>query len=168
MTASVATEPALRSSRADALAYVLSVWFGFGLVPRAPGTAGTLGALPLYWLLVRSAGTAGVLCGATIVTAVGIWSSHRTAKLLGQKDPQIVCIDEVAGVLFTLAAAPVSVAGTIAGFVLFRIFDQLKPWPARFAERNLPGGWGIVLDDVFAAAWAAGALLLARRFGLLA
>jgi len=103
-----------------------------------------------------------------VVTVVGIWSSHRTARSLGQKDPQIVCIDEVAGVLFTLAAAPVGAAGTIAGFVLFRLFDQLKPWPARAAERKLPGGWGIMLDDVFAAAWAAGVLLLARRLGFLA
>jgi len=168
MTTSVAAHPGLHTTRTDAVAYVLSIWFGCGLVPRVPGTAGSVGALPLYWLLVRSAGTAGVLLGATVVTAVGIWSSQRTARSLGQKDPQIICIDEVAGVLFTLAAAPMSIAGTVAGFVLFRIFDQLKPWPARAAERSLPGGWGIVLDDVFAAAWAAGALLLARRLGYLA
>jgi phosphatidylglycerophosphatase A len=109
-----------------------------------------------------------VVAGAVVVTVVGIWASDRTARCLGQKDPQIVCIDEVAGVLFTWAAAPYSVMGTIVGFVLFRVADQLKPWPARAAERRLPGGFGIVLDDVCAAGWAIALVLLARRLGWLA
>jgi phosphatidylglycerophosphatase A len=154
-------------NRWDVVAYVLSVWFGCGLVPRAPGTAGTLGALPLY-LLLRMLGVGAVLTGAVVVTLVGIWASDRTARRLGQKDPQIVCIDEVAGVLFTWAFVPEGVLGVVVGFVLFRIADQLKPWPARAAERRLPGGFGIMLDDVFAAAWAAGVVLVARRLGWLA
>jgi phosphatidylglycerophosphatase A len=153
-------------SFADTVAYVLSIWFGCGLVPIAPGTAGTLGALPLYAVL-RPWGPAAVASGAVAVTAVGLWASHRTARRLGQKDPQIICIDEVAGVLFTWAAAPPGVVGTVVGFVLFRIFDQLKPWPARAAERELPGGWGIMLDDLCAAAWAAAMVLSARWLGYL-
>jgi phosphatidylglycerophosphatase A len=151
----------------DVVAYVLSVWFGCGLVPRAPGTAGTLGALPLY-LLLRTRGVGAVLTGAFVVTLVGIWASDRTARRLSQKDPQIVCIDEVAGVLFTWAFVPESILGVVVGFVLFRLADQLKPWPARAAERRLPGGFGIVLDDVFAAGWAVAVVLLAKRIGLLA
>lgn len=143
------------------LAHVLAVWFGCGHVPIAPGTAGTLGAIPLY-LLVRPYGRAAVLATALIVTAVGVWAASIVAEEKQAKDPQIVVIDEVAGVLVTWLAAPATTAGLVWGVVLFRVFDQLKPWPARWAERRLPGGWGIVLDDVFAGLWGAAVLLLAR------
>jgi phosphatidylglycerophosphatase A len=149
----------------DRVAYVLSIWFGCGLVPRAPGTAGTVGALPVYWLL-RPFGPPAVVAAAIVVTVVGIWASHRTSRRLGQKDPQIVCIDEVAGVLFTWAAVPNGWVGTVVGFVLFRLADVIKPWPARAAER-LPGGFGIMLDDVFAAAWSVVIVLAARKLNLL-
>jgi phosphatidylglycerophosphatase A len=95
---------------------------------------------------------------ALVVTIVGIWAAGRVAMRLQQKDPQIICIDEVAGVMTTWIAAPRTWTGMIVGVVLFRIFDQFKPWPARWAERTLPGGVGIVLDDVAAGLW--GALLL--------
>jgi phosphatidylglycerophosphatase A len=96
---------------------------------------------------------------------VGIWSSNQVVRKLGVKDPQIVCIDEVAGVLITLIAAPDNGKGLLAGVVLFRIFDQFKPPPARAAER-LPEGWGVMMDDVFAGLWGVAVLLVARRFGL--
>ncbi len=147
------------------LAYILSIWFGCGRVPVAPGTAGTVGALPLYLLLAPS-GPWAVAAAAVVMTVVGIWASSIVAANLGAKDPQIICIDEVAGVLVALTAAPPGWRGTLAGFVLFRIFDQVKPWPARAAER-LPGGWGIVLDDVAAGLWAALLLVLARFAGWL-
>ena len=153
-------------SFSDGLAHVLAVWFGCGHVPVAPGTAGTLGALPLY-LLVRDRGPVVLAAIATLITVVGIWASARVARRLGKKDPQIVCIDEVAGVLIALLPAPRSTVGLIAGVVLFRVFDQLKPWPARLAERRLPGGAGIVLDDVFAGLWGAAVLLVAQAVGLL-
>jgi phosphatidylglycerophosphatase A len=148
----------------DRVAYVLSIWFGCGLAPRAPGTAGSVGAFPLYWAL-RSQGPAAVVAGAIVVTLVGLWASHRTSRRLGLKDPQIVCIDEVAGVLFTWAAVPTGWVGTLVGFVLFRITDVIKPWPARAAER-LPGGFGIMMDDLFAAAWSVAIVMVMRRFGL--
>jgi phosphatidylglycerophosphatase A len=138
-------------------ARLLATWFGCGLVPYAPGTAGTLGAVPLY-LLLRPSGHFAVLAAAVIITAVGIWAADVVAKDLGKKDPQIVVIDEVAGVLLTLSVAPPTWPALIAGVVLFRIFDQFKPFPARTAERKLPGGWGIVLDDVAAGAWGAAVL----------
>jgi phosphatidylglycerophosphatase A len=146
---------------------VLSIWFGCGLVPYAPGTAGSIGALPVY-LLLRPFGAVAVLASALLVTVVGIWSSHRTASQLGVKDPSIVCIDEVAGMLLTWSAAPLAGwAGILVGFVLFRVADQVKPWPARTFERRLPGGFGIVLDDVAAGVWAAVAILVGRATGLL-
>lgn len=157
--------PAPRTS-ADTVAHVLAVWFGCGHVPVAPGTVGTLGALPLY-LLIRDGGPVVVGAVAALVTVVGIWAAGRVARRLGKKDPQIVCIDEVAGVLITLLPAPHTTVGLIAGVVLFRLFDQFKPWPARLAERRLPGGFGIVLDDVFAGLWGAAVLLVAQAVGII-
>jgi phosphatidylglycerophosphatase A len=145
------------------LAYILAIWFGCGRFPKMPGTAGTLGAIPLYWLLARG-GAMGVAVGATIVALVGVWAATQVVRQTGLKDPQIVCIDEVAGVLVTLVPAPISWQGILAGVVLFRVFDQLKPFPARRAE-DLREGWGVVMDDVFAGSWGAGVLLIARIFG---
>jgi phosphatidylglycerophosphatase A len=140
------------------VAYVLGTWFGFGYTPYAPGTAGTIGAVPLY-LLLRPCGLPAVLGAALALTVVGIWAASIVATDTGLKDPQIVVIDEVAGVLCTLAVAPGAWTGVIVGVVLFRVFDQWKPWPARAAERRLPGGYGIVLDDIAAGAWGAAVML---------
>ena len=127
-------------------AYLLAIWFGCGRVPKAPGTAGTLGAIPLYLLLAHYGGPLAVAAAAVAITAVGVWASNQVVRKLGIKDPQIVCIDEVAGV------------------VLFRLFDQWKPWPARAAESR-PEGWGVMMDDVAAGAWGAVLLLGARAAG---
>jgi phosphatidylglycerophosphatase A len=147
------------------LAYWLAVWFGCGRVPKMPGTAGTIGAVPLYLLLARG-GPLFVAAGAVVVTFVGVWAATQVVRATGLKDPQIVCIDEVAGVLITLAAAPYNWQGVLASVVLFRIFDQWKPWPARRAER-LREGWGVVMDDVFAGLWGAALVLAARALGWL-
>jgi phosphatidylglycerophosphatase A len=150
----------------DLLAHALAVWFGCGHVPKAPGLAGTLGAIPVY-LAIRSRGPVVVAAVGVLITAIGIWASGRVARRLGKKDPQIICIDEVAGVFITWVAAPPSLPGLVAGVVLFRLFDQFKPWPARLAERRLEGGAGIVLDDVFAGLWGAAILLAATAAGIL-
>jgi phosphatidylglycerophosphatase A len=148
------------------VAHVLATWFGCGHVPYAPGTAGTLGAVPLY-LVLRPMGHLAVLTAALLITAIGIWVADVVAKDLGKEDPQIVVIDEVAGVLLTLSVAPPTWGALVAGVVLFRIFDQLKPWPARTAERELPGGWGIVLDDVAAGVWGGAGVLGLKAAGIL-
>jgi phosphatidylglycerophosphatase A len=144
-------------------AYILSIWFGCGRFPKMPGTAGTIGAVPLY-LLLAPGGPLAVVLAAVVVSLVGVWAATQVVRKTGLKDPQIVCIDEVAGVLITLAAAPGGWQGILAGVVLFRLFDQWKPWPARWAER-LPEGWGVVMDDVFAGLWGAAVLLAARSLG---
>ncbi len=138
-------------------AWAIATWFGCGLVPIAPGTAGALGAVPLYLLAVRG-GRLGVLAAAVAVTAIGVWAASVVARELHKKDPQLVVVDEVAGLLITMlpVAAP-SFRSVVAGFVLFRLFDVVKPWPVRSLER-LPSGWGIVLDDV--AAGVLGALAM--------
>jgi phosphatidylglycerophosphatase A len=147
------------------LAYILAIWFGCGRFPKMPGTAGTIGALPLYLLLVRG-GPFAVGAGAIAVTLVGVWAATQVVRHTGLKDPQIVCIDEAAGVLITLAFAPYDWKGVLASVVLFRIFDQWKPWPARWAEK-LREGWGVVMDDVFAGLWGAVFVIAARALGWL-
>jgi phosphatidylglycerophosphatase A len=144
----------------DVAAWIISLWFGCGLVPKAPGTAGTVGALPVYWLL-RGYGFRIQVVSAVAVTLVGVVASSRIARICGQKDPQCICVDEVAGVLITWLAAPPSWTGVLVGFVMFRVFDSWKPFPARALEK-LPGGLGIVMDDVAAGGWAAAVLLLLR------
>jgi phosphatidylglycerophosphatase A len=145
------------------LAYWLAIWFGCGRFPKMPGTAGTVGAVPLYLLLARG-GPLAIAAGALVVTAVGVWAATQVVRATGLKDPQIVCIDEAAGVLITLAAAPYSWKGVLASVVLFRIFDQWKPWPARGAEKWREG-WGVVMDDVFAGLWGVAVVLAARGLG---
>lgn len=154
-----------RRPPANRLAWLLSLWFGCGRVPYAPGTAGTLGAIPIYWL-TRPHGLWALAAAALAITAAGIWSSSRVAAETGQKDPQFVVVDEVAGMLVTSLAAPPTWQGLAAGFLLFRILDWRKPFPARALER-LPGGFGIVCDDLAAGAWGALALVALRAAGAL-
>lgn len=147
------------------IAFLVATWFGCGRVPIAPGTAGTLGAVPLY-LALRPKGPIAVLGVAAALAAVGVWAANEVVDSTGQTDPQIVVIDEVVGVLVTLAASPPTWLGLAAGVVLFRIFDQWKPWPARRLE-SLRGGWGVVMDDVAAGVWGAAVLVLVRLARLL-
>jgi phosphatidylglycerophosphatase A len=148
------------------VAWAIATWFGCGLVPLAPGTAGTLGAVPLY-LLVARAGRPGVAAAAAIATLVGVWASSVVARDLGKKDPQVVVVDEVAGFLVTmLPAKELGVLPIAAGFLLFRLLDVVKPWPVRALER-LPSGWGIVLDDVGAGIFGACAMAGLYACGLL-
>lgn len=147
----------------ERIAYTTATWFGCGYAPVAPGTVGTIGALPLY-LAVRPFGPMGVLVAAVAMTAVGIWASSIVVATTGNKDPQFVVVDEVAGVLFALAAAPLTFAGALAAVIAFRLFDQVKPWPVHAAER-LPRGWGVVLDDVIAGGWGAIAVTLIAGMG---
>jgi len=139
------------------VAWVLATWFGCGLSPVWPGTVGTLAALPVYFA-VRGHGVGGVLAAALLLTVFGIWAAGIVADGSRMHDPQIVVVDEVAGVLVALAAAGPSLASVAAAVVFFRLFDVTKPFPARAAER-LPRGWGIVVDDVVAGVWAALAVL---------
>ena len=124
--------------------------FGYvGYFPIAPGTAGSAAALLLY-ALVRWFGTpAAELVTIVAVLIVGVWAAHGTERALNRKDPGVVVIDEVLGMLMTLAFMPLSVWGIVAGFLLFRIFDVIKPFPAGRLE-HLPGGFGIMADDAMA------------------
>ena len=140
---------------ADRAAFVLATWFGCGLSPVAPGTCGALGAVPLHYLLCSLPIEQHVLV-IVFLTAVGIWASHRVAMALGSEDPQLVVIDEVAGVLIAMAAVRgFGTMPTIAAFLLFRFFDITKPGPIRRAEHLSPAGLGIMADDLLAGVAAA-------------
>ncbi len=148
------------------IAFMLATWFGCGRVPIAPGTAGTLGAVPLY-LLLRPHGALVTLAASAVIALIGVWAANYVIASTSTKDPQIVVIDEVAGVLVTLSVASPTWASLAAGVVAFRIFDQFKPWPARTFEERLPGGWGVVMDDMAAGVWGAIALLTLRWGGVI-
>ena len=124
--------------------------FGYvGFFPVAPGTAGALAALPLYALVRWVNHPLFEAATVAAVFAAGVWSATRAEEVLGLEDPGPVVIDEVLGMLMTLALLPLSLTGVIAGFLLFRVLDVVKPFPAGRLE-HAPRGWGIMLDDVMA------------------
>jgi phosphatidylglycerophosphatase A len=147
----------------------LSIWIatglGAGYFPVAPGTAGSAVGLALVIAFRQTSlkllGLA--VCLATIaglLFVLGVWSAGKAEKVIGRIDPGQVVIDEVVGQIITFVATPrVTWIGLIAGFILFRAFDIVKPFPARRAER-FPGGWGIMLDDVVAGLYSLMALVI--------
>ena len=120
-----------------------------GYAPVAPGTFGSLLALVLYYLIRRQQSTTIELGALAVIVVIGLWSATEAEHHFGGIDPGPVVIDEVVGMLMTLALHPVNIWGAIAGFFIFRVLDIVKPWPARRLEL-LPGGFGVVLDDVMA------------------
>jgi len=134
-------------------ALILSSWFGIGLIPRMPGTVGTLAAIPIGIAMNRL----GLYLGAiflVISIVAAIWSAGVTERILGRDDPSEVVIDEVAGFLLTIYLLPLSWRSIALGFIMFRFFDILKPFPIKRLER-IGGGTGIVLDDLGAGVYAA-------------
>ena len=150
------------------LPWLLATWFGCGLAPVAPGTAGSLGALVISIVLNLGlgAGRLTLLAMTAILLFPGIWAADVIAKREGTEDPGLVVVDEVIGQWITLAAVPVFNWKTwLLGFALFRILDIWKPWPARQLER-LPGGWGIVADDVMSGLYGALVIFILGRLRL--
>ncbi len=128
----------------------LATWFGCGLAPRAPGTAGSLGAVPLHILLCRTPSAVHVAV-VLLTAAVGVWAAQRYATERGELDPQSVVIDEVAGTVIAMGLVrDHSLGAQLAALVLFRILDIWKPWPIRRVEHIKPVGAGIMFDDLLA------------------
>jgi phosphatidylglycerophosphatase A len=201
------------AQRKPRLSLAIATAFGLGYLPLAPGTWGSLAALPIYFFLYAHfyfgfysadfvpdadhytlralCATATAVAISVFIAVIGVWASGRAAKFSGKKDPQFVVIDEVSGQHLTLLlgsvlpfrwslwqtpwskhqfdlGVPHSVLSwkfLLAGFILFRVFDIWKPFPARQAE-SLPGGWGIMADDWIAAIYAALGLWALRAAGL--
>lgn len=130
----------------------LSTWFGVGFLPVAPGTFASVAGSPLVWLTDRLGGPLGALFLAVFLL-LAFWSADRAGKMAGQDDPREIVVDEVAGLLVALFLIPFSWLNLIVGFILFRVFDILKPFPLKRAEK-LGGGLGIVLDDLLAGVYA--------------
>ncbi|MBF0309053.1 MAG: phosphatidylglycerophosphatase A [Magnetococcales bacterium] len=141
------------------LALFIATFGGVGRLPKAPGTFGTLAAIPLAWLLGQ---TSAMVYGVALTGLIllGWWAADRAALCLGSKDPGAVVIDEVAGYCLTVCWFPPEAATLLAGFVLFRLFDIFKPWPVGWLDRNLSGGTGIMMDDLAAGLWSAALLAL--------
>ena len=139
---------------------LLATWFGCGLLPIAPGTWGSIAALPFAWLIHMKIGPVGLAIAAIILFFVGVWAADIYAREVGETDPSQVVIDEVVGLWMTLAlAAPLDPLFYAVGFLMFRICDILKPWPVGWADQRLKGGFGIMFDDLIAAVYAAVALV---------
>ncbi len=143
-----AEEPLRRLNLAHPL-HFLALGFGAGLARRAPGTFGTLAAIPVYFL-VQLLPLPGYALVTAIMALAGIAICGRAAHDLGVHDHPSIVWDEVVGYLITMFAAPPGWAWVVGGFVAFRFFDILKPWPIRVLDRRIGGGLGIMLDDVVA------------------
>jgi phosphatidylglycerophosphatase A len=146
------------NGRAALWAELVGTFFGLGRMKPGPGTWGSAGAAVSWYLLARSlfpaqTWTIAAIAYAAIATAIGIPAATAISRASGRKDPQHVVIDEVAGQMIALIAAPVNWRVVLAGFILFRAFDITKPWPIRKLE-ELPEGTGIVVDDLGAGVYA--------------
>jgi phosphatidylglycerophosphatase A len=149
---------------------LVATFFGTGLLRPGPGSWGSAATVLLWWLLSRWISpnwqTAAAVFLATAAVLIGIPAATQLSRATGLKDPQFVVIDEVAGQLITLIAIPVSWKSLLLGFILFRLFDIVKPPPVRQLER-LPEGIGIVVDDVAAGLYALVIMQVALHAGLL-
>jgi len=182
---SEASRSPVATQRKPRLALFIATACGLGYLPVAPGTWGSLGGILLYFAVqiafpptfvpgLRKSfevpGWSPVWVGIPIgivIAALGVWSATTAARFWSVSDPQRVVIDEVSGqhLTYLLALAPLNWKYLLLGFILFRVFDIWKPFPARQAE-SLPGGWGIMADDWVAGIYAAIGLWLARAAGL--
>ncbi|MBI1778839.1 MAG: phosphatidylglycerophosphatase A [Proteobacteria bacterium] len=141
-------------------ATLIATWFGVGLIPLAPGTWGSLAALPFAWAIERSFGAPALLAAGVGVFLIGVWATDLFAKRSGMADPPQACVDEVAAMWLVLASLPQTLLGYALGFCAFRAADILKPWPVSLVDRQVTGGLGIMLDDAVAALYAIGAARL--------
>jgi phosphatidylglycerophosphatase A len=132
-------------------AHVVAFGFGAGLVPVAPGTAGTLVAIPIHWYLAPRLGAAAFLGLVGVLFLVGIWACARTGRALGAADHPAMVWDETVAFLVVLFFTPAGLIWQAGAFLLFRFFDILKPPPIRHFDRTLKNGFGVMFDDVLAA-----------------
>jgi len=129
--------------------HFLALGFGSGLLPKAPGTYGTLAAIPLYLLLAPTT-TSVYLTIVIIMSIAGVYICGKAAEDAGVHDHGAIVWDEIVGFLITMILVPLTWQSVVVGFILFRIFDIFKPWPISFVDKNLHGGLGIMVDDILA------------------
>lgn len=139
-------------------AALIATWFGAGLLPGAPGTWGSLAALPFGWALQLAGGPVALAAGAALVFALGTWATGRLIGGSLGSDPGLVVVDEVVGQWLVLLVVPLDPFLYAAAFLVFRLFDILKPWPVSWADRAVKGAFGVMLDDVLAGIYGAALL----------
>ena len=147
--------------------WIIATWFGSGLLPKAPGTWGSLAAIPFAYIISVYTCPYAMLSGIVALFFIGIWASDKIEESAQIKDPGFIVIDEVVGQWMALLPLPFlytildtnsfhlySIPITVVGFFAFRLFDILKPWPANYTDMNFTGGYGIMFDDVIAGMYA--------------
>lgn len=144
----------------------IATWFGCGLMKPAPGTWGTIGALPFGIFILAFGGMPALVVAVVLTCIVGYWAAERFEEQVGEHDSGAIVIDEVVGVWIALIPTALSIPYVIAAFLLFRFFDILKPWPISWADKKLPGAFGVMADDIIAGIFAALILVGARIAGL--
>jgi phosphatidylglycerophosphatase A len=135
------------------LVILLATWWGVGYAPVAPGTAGTIAAIP-FFLLLSLLPLSAYLASVLGLGLVACWAAGEAERIFQEQDSQRIVIDEAVGFLVTMTALPPDWPYLIGGFCLFRCFDIFKPPPIRLIERKVKGGYGVVLDDVLAGVYA--------------
>jgi phosphatidylglycerophosphatase A len=143
--------------------HLLAFGFGAGTLPFAPGSFGTLVAIPIY-LLLAPLPLISYLSTLLVVFIAGVWLCERTSRDLGVHDHGGIVWDEIVGYLVTMTFAPAGWLWILIGFLLFRLFDILKPWPISTIDRQVKGGFGIMLDDLLAGIYALLVILLIEPF----
>jgi phosphatidylglycerophosphatase A len=144
-------------------AHFVSFGFGVGLIGLAPGTFGTLLALPLYWYALREYATGAALLILAALFAIGVWACSITGRNLGVADHGAMVWDEVVAFLLILLVVPEGLGWQVAAFFLFRVFDIIKPSPIREFEARVKGGFGVMADDILAAGYTLLVLAIVKR-----
>ncbi|WP_203415314.1 phosphatidylglycerophosphatase A [Candidatus Scalindua japonica] len=145
------------------ICWIIATWFGPGLLPKAPGTWGSLSAIPFAYLISIYTCPYALLSSTVALFFIGMWVSDKIEESAQIKDPDFIVVDEVAGQWIALLPLPllyniygpdlffsISIPITVVAFITFRVFDIWKPWPVNFADKNFRGGFGIMFDDVIA------------------
>ncbi len=147
-------------------AHFLAFGFGAGLSPYAPGTVGTLVAFPLFFLL-RGLDPVIYFTLVAVLYAAGVWICDVAGKSLGVPDHGGIVWDEIVAFLLVLHFSPPTLLGYALAFLLFRLFDIWKPFPIRYADKHIHGGFGVMFDDLLAAIYAVACLLVLARWGVI-
>jgi phosphatidylglycerophosphatase A len=149
------------------ICWIIATWFGSGLLPKAPGTWGSLAAIPFAYIMSVYTCPYVLISGTVALFFIGIWASDKIEESAQKKDPGFIVVDEVVGQWIALLPLPFlysildhssfyffSAPVAVLAFIAFRIFDIWKPWPVSYADKNVHGGYGIMLDDVIAGMYA--------------
>ena len=144
----------------------LATWFGCGLMQPGPGTWGTLGALPFGIILLISGGIPALLIASAICYMLGLWSAKHFERMVREKDSGMIVIDEAVGLWIALIPCVLTPLSVGLAFVLFRVFDILKPFPIGWLDKRVSGATGVMIDDVLAGIYAALVMIGLRYAGL--